>query len=68
MGLGGGSSIPTAEAQPAVPQDDSPNSLEIAKQAQTRAQAQDGYSKHLLAGGAKGASGSTGASAKKLLG
>lgn len=67
MGFGG-SSPPPPEPVPQVPQEDDPNSLEIERQAVTRAKKQDGYSKHLLSGSYKGDLTDPGVKRKSLIG
>ncbi len=55
MGMGGSSTpTPTPEPVPQVPVQDSPNSLEVARNDVRRAKGQDGHSGHLLSGGHKG--------------
>ena len=70
MGMGGGGSRPTPEPEPVpqVPIQDSPNSLEVARQDVRRAQKQDGHSGHLLSGGHKGDTSKPKVSRAKLIG
>ena len=68
MGFGGGSQTPDPEPIPQPPTRDDPRLIDVERQAANKAKAQDGYSKHLLAGGSKGDTSSVGSKPKQLLG
>jgi len=70
MGMGSSNpSVPKAEPIPQVPQEDSPNTLEVEKQAATSAKARNGATAHLLTPGKdKGTSSPIQGQPKQLIG
>lgn len=69
MSMGGGAPpTPTPEPIPQVPIVEDPNKLEVARQTVNKAKTQEGHSGHLLSGGPKGDTSSSGGKAKSLIG